>query len=300
MAIDRSRVAALRAAADAHVKPLSLLMLQAVGAGRKALPLAAIEAALAAGRASGVLRAAEPAVSALRSRLEGRTGGKAPARKGLAKVLADAQAAGGAAGRFCALNGVPVPCSTSGSVRVSFDEMNPAAFEWAGTRSAALVTEVTASTREAIRAIVQRAFAEGLPPREAAKLIRDVIGLTSRDARAVQRRYEAAIRGGLSPQAAQDAAKRYADQLHRRRALVIARTETIAASNAGQQELWRQAVEAKQLKKSQRKAWIATGDERTCPQCGPMDGQTVPVLESFSLGDPPAHPLCRCTTGLVT
>ena len=66
-----------------------------------------------------------------------------------------------------------------------FARTNQRALEWARARSAQLVTEVNAATREAIREIIGLAFEEGLPPREAARLLRDVIGLHSRDAAAV-------------------------------------------------------------------------------------------------------------------
>jgi SPP1 gp7 family putative phage head morphogenesis protein len=41
--------------------------------------------------------------------------------------------------------------------------------------------------------------------------------------------------------------------------------------------------------------WLATLDERTCPRCGPLDGQTW-KLDDPALRRPPEHPRCRCTT----
>lgn len=185
-----------------------------------------------------------------------------------------------------------------GTLWFGFDQTNPQAIQWARLRSAQLVTAISDDARAAIRRLVGEAFESGIPPRELAGLIRNTIGLTERDALAVMNRQLKLMAQGMSPERAAALAKKYADQLHRARALMIARTETMAASNEGQQELWRQAVDAKQLSKSMRKQWIATGDERTCPTCGPLDGTTVPVLEDFPLGNPPAHPLCRCTIGL--
>ncbi len=87
------------------------------------------------------------------------------------------------------------------------------------------------------------------------------------------------------------------------RAEMIARTETMRASNEGQQEAWDQAVTAGLLTGNEQQEWITADDEATCPICDPMDGVTVGLDEMFEVdGDeidgPPAHPNCRCTLGL--
>jgi len=94
----------------------------------------------------------------------------------------------------------------------------------------------------------------------------------------------------------------------RARATLIARTETLKASNRGGLIGMMQSgvVEGKQ--------WLATMDNRTCPQCESMDGATMPLEKAyFSQGEtaeiagteqsfdyeeiqhPPLHPDCRCT-----
>lgn len=187
-----------------------------------------------------------------------------------------------------------------GSVRFAFDATNPQALRWAETRSSRLIVDITREQRLAVREIIGRAFAEQIPPRETAKLIRSVVGLTDRDANAVMRRQLDLMADGVSPAEAQRQAERYAGELHRARALTIARTETMAASNAGQQALWNQAVTSGRLSARMQKIWLSTYDERTCPQCQLLEGETVLVEEEFSSGgNPPAHPLCRCSMGLV-
>ncbi len=45
------------------------------------------------------------------------------------------------------------------------------------------------------------------------------------------------------------------------------------------------------------KTWATAEDERVCPICLPLDGQTVPIKQNFD-GDlryPPAHVMCRCS-----
>lgn len=189
-------------------------------------------------------------------------------------------------------------CET-GYFAMRFNETNPRAVRWAKNRSARLVVEITREARVAIRRVIERAFIEGIPPAQAGRLIRSIVGLTERDALAVMRRQVELMQDGYTPSRAQAMAEAYARKLHRARALTIARTETMAASNHGQQELWDQAVERGYIPSTFQKMWITQLDEFTCPICAPMNGVRVGVQESFSIGDPPAHPRCRCTMGLV-
>ena len=112
-------------------------------------------------------------------------------------------------------------------------------------------------------------------------------------------------------------------RLIRFRAETIARTETIRAANMGQQLVWDEALDSNLLPETAEKVWMATGDDRTCPICAVLDGQTIGIRGDFAItrratsftrdGDtfrvgntaalktpttsrtPPAHPRCRCT-----
>lgn len=93
------------------------------------------------------------------------------------------------------------------------------------------------------------------------------------------------------------------------RAVVVARTESMGARNAGRQDAFRAVAEesGEQLEK----LWLATSDNRTRPNHRQADGQRVPleapfVVGGFGLmfpGDPsgPAQEViqCRCTMLLV-
>ncbi len=207
------------------------------------------------------------------------------------------------------------PCLTR------FDRTNPRAVEWARDRSSKLVREITRETRAAIRATIARAFEQGLPPRRAARLLRSVVGLTERQAGWVLDLEEAIAngnpgtlvkagktrvripKGGANSSFIQRASDRYAQRLHRARTLLIARTETIAASNQGQIMLWSQAVQRGELKSDTTREWITTPDDRLCPYCMAMDGQTRGLEEQFnsdlgSVDAPPLHPACRCAIGV--
>ncbi|CAB4190440.1 Phage head morphogenesis domain containing protein [uncultured Caudovirales phage] len=181
-----------------------------------------------------------------------------------------------------------------GTFAMSFDMTNPEALAWAQVRSAELVTAIQDEARATIRAIVTDGFESGMAPRDMAKLIRSTVGLTERDARAVARRFSE-----LSADGVKDAlvkSERYAAKLLRSRSMTIARTETMRASNEGQQQLWNQALNQGYLTGKERKTWIAADP---CPICAPMDGAITGIKEQFAIPGPPAHPNCRCTVGLI-
>lgn len=215
---------------------------------------------------------------------------------------------------------------------MAFDRTMPEAIEWARNHSAELVTSVTAETREGIRRAIVRAFEEGIAPREASRIIKQIVGLRPDQVDAVlnarRRLLDAAARatqtgravsvkipgaprgvlkvppGGLTPERMQATLKRYSERQLRQRALLIARTETIAASNAGQLLQWEQAVRDGLLRGTEQKRWSTARDERTCPVCRPLDGVTVPMDATFPsrngpLKAPPAHPNCRCSIVLA-
>ena len=82
----------------------------------------------------------------------------------------------------------------------------------------------------------------------------------------------------------------YVNQATQYRAKREARTTiTETASQAHKESYDRHGVKMYQFK--------ATYDERTCPVCGSMDGNKVPVKEAKAGRNyPPMHPNCRCTT----
>lgn len=103
----------------------------------------------------------------------------------------------------------------------------------------------------------------------------------------------------------------------RNRAVVVARTETIGALNAGRTDAF--TAVTTELGEAMEQMWLATADERTRPTHAAADGQRVPVGSPFMLGADPVtgfagHPLafpgdptgpaheviqCRCSTLLV-
>jgi hypothetical protein len=189
----------------------------------------------------------------------------------------------------------------------SFDMLNPRAVDWLSVNSASLVTGVTDNTVEALRYILRRSFVDGIPPRDAAVLIRKVVGLLPQHATAVYNYRQELIAKGMVPRRIDDLVEGYADRLLTFRAEMIARTETIRAASMGQHEGWRQAVGDGLLDPARtRRKWIVTPDDRLSrDRCAPMAGQQRGLEEEFQTGlgnyvlTPPSGPNCRCAVGLV-
>lgn len=171
---------------------------------------------------------------------------------------------------------------------------NPFTTEWLKTRGSELITEVTEQVKLTVRAVIRQAHTDGWTIPEQSKRIRDVVGLHSRQERAVQAYYDRLVAHG-----ADDVEKkiaRYADQLHRQRGELIARTETMSALNAGTTASWHVAEDAGLVPAGTEKEWVAGRTDRTCPQCAGLFGKRVPLKAKFPGGyvAPPAHPGCRC------
>lgn len=188
-------------------------------------------------------------------------------------------------------------------IGMRFDLVDQAMVLQARQHGARLVVEVTQETRRAIREIVARSFSEGITPRDTAKLLREVVGLTSRQAKTVLKYRRALVKRGVSPADVERRTAAYGKRLVRQRAMVIARTETIAAATRGQLETWRVAQRVGLLPQAAMKVWITTPDDRLCRFCRAMDGQLVPLNAQFAgwrgyVDGPPLHPRCRCAVAV--
>jgi hypothetical protein len=187
----------------------------------------------------------------------------------------------------------------------SFRHVSATAVRTAELAAGARVVSITNRVRQLIRAEVVRSVKGEQTPQQAAKAIARVVGLTPRQARALSRQRDAMIAAGATERAADAWAAKEAARRIRERAKVIARTEAIAASNAGQIAAWKALQGQGLIPPDAQKRWVVTRDDRLCPVCAPMAGQTVPVgaeFESLPLGRilaPPLHPRCRCTVVLA-
>lgn len=193
-------------------------------------------------------------------------------------------------------------------LRMRFDLLNPRAVDFLRRYDFALVQELTSATTEGLRSIMVRAFDEGIPPRRAAREIRDTVGLTRRMEQAVAN-YRAELRAaGRDTDQVDRMTARYRRQVLNRRALNIARTETVRAANEGLLEQERQMREAAILGDDARRMWTVTRDDRLCEICAAIpglnkQGRTLDEPFATPLGNvmtPPAHPSCRCVVRTVS
>jgi len=137
--------------------------------------------------------------------------------------------------------------------------------------------------------------------------IREIVGLTSRQAQAVTNFRAGLMADGIEGALLDKRVGKYAAAQLRYRGTMIARTETLTASNAGQSELWLQARDGGLLPSDQKRSWILTPDERLCVvTCEPMEEAEVGIEEPWTLPDgrtvmipQQAHPDCRCGQSLV-
>jgi hypothetical protein len=191
-------------------------------------------------------------------------------RKTLLPILAQILATSGQA----ALDRIPKKTRQAADkphVDIRFDQTNPDAVEWVKEHGAELIKGISDSTRQQVQDAIEAAFEDkDVDLTALAQEIGDIIGDDD---------------GSRSD--------------------TIARTETMDASNAGQQEGWQQAVEAGLLNGDEKQVWIVTDDERLCPICEDFADATAALDENFEsksgeeADGPPAHPNCRCTVGLV-
>lgn len=200
------------------------------------------------------------------------------------------------AGADVALDAAPLAAIPEAArVALAFDLTNPAAVAWTQQHGAELVRGISDRSREGIRRILVEAFEDGLTADEQARRIRELIGLTDRQAAQLEN-YRRTL-DDLTDDERETLVGRLYRRLIRDRAETIARTESIAAASAGQDLLWQEAVLRGDLLAGEwERFWITTPDDRLCPICLPLDGQRAAIGGVFPSGvaNPPQHPRCRC------
>jgi len=189
----------------------------------------------------------------------------------------------------------------------NFNPMADGIKNWTETKSAEFVTNVTQAQHDGLRAVVKRAARlENRNVDSLARTVRSMVGLTRQQAEANFNYYENLLNNGVKEKKAQELAIRYAARQHRYRGYNIARTELAFAYNQGAYEGVKQAQAAGYMK-DVVKIWCTAEDERTCEECGALEGKIVNMDDDFDIQTklskvrtptikkvPPAHPSCRC------
>lgn len=246
---------------------------------------------------------------------------------GIAPPLRNAVAAGAVVG----LKDVP----TKGGVALSFDLLNPRSVDFLQNYPFTEINQINSTTLEGIRDISLQAFNEGIPPKQAARMIQDSIGLTPKQMRIVNnfrtqleerefgtstapknrmrlspteraRAQTHILEDTLTPKQVDNLVDKYHNRLINMRAEAIARTELSRAANFGQQEVWRQGIDEGFLDPDTfRRFWVYTHDDRVRrehTQVPGLNSEGVAIGEDFTLPgggtihSPPWGVNCRCTT----
>lgn len=304
-------VLAVRKVADRYTSRMARAFLDAVALGEAALDDDLVAHGIETGNRSYVDAATTAAMGVFAGALN----------RTLPPLIGEAMAAAGnaAAGKARLRRADGIVTAAANPLRsLRFDLTNQRAVDYIRTRGAALVTRVSERTRRAIRSILERSFTQGFSAREAARLIRERIGLSAPQSEALWNLREAIKANpgrkvwagsmpirvpaeGASREFIERRAAQYRSRLLNQRAITIAQSESMAASNAGQLDLWRQAIDKGLLYSDVTKRWIETPDERLCDECASIAASgDVPINEPFPGGfdGPPAHIFCRCGIGI--
>lgn len=200
---------------------------------------------------------------------------------------------------------------------------------------AALIEGLDQDAQQTVLDAILSGVRAGDTPEAIVNDIRDVIGLTERQAVAVSNlrtmleanSSDALSRALLSPgdagtiraaiaageplglDAIDEIVGNYADNSLAYRADMIAQTESVRASNLGLQDAYMQAIDRGVFPADAvRKFWLTALDERVCEICRPIPldhPEGISMDDAFDTSDgtidyPPAHPLCRCSIQVVT
>ena len=165
-----------------------------------------------------------------------------------------------------------------------------------------LVRELTAQQSSALQAALRAGINQGLPPKRIAASLRGSIGLTGQQAAAVanyrsllanlngqalqralrDKRFDGTIKRAivagkpLSDQQVDRMVERYEQRMLAHRAKVIGSTEALSAVNAGEAEMWRQAVDRGLNPRTVEQQWHPLF-RNTRDSHADMAGQTRPL-----------------------
>lgn len=181
-------------------------------------------------------------------------------------------------------------------------EVQALAAEWARTNALQLAEHITLRTADGVRVVLANGLERGLSVDEITRDIRAMVGNTVRDTRAVMRMRTRLEVRELAVSRIDSMVRGYSNRLIRARAGSIARTEINRARNVATTETWEAMKTRGDLDVEAKRIWIEAGG---CPICQalamhPPVGMREPFQSSLGpLMQPPAHPRCRCSQGLV-
>ena len=172
---------------------------------------------------------------------------------------------------------------------------------WLKTHGGELITQLSEESRRAVAAIILHGQAERMLPRDMAKQVRPLIGLTELQAQANvnyrEKVYRTYIENGatsfVAAAQADKAALKYAGKQHRYRAETIVHTELAFAYNRGAHMGVSQAIAGGLMGRCEM-VWSTAGTNRVCSRCLALKDTVVGHTDESGVTLPPLHPRCRC------
>lgn len=183
-----------------------------------------------------------------------------------------------------------------------YAEAGEHAADMAATHAKHLAVLLGESSAQAVLEGYQAGMNQGLTPEVAWRRAAAGFGLTSRDMRsfltsAQTEGYQTTL---LTPRATNTL-----QMALTRRADLMGRDETFAATSVARVVGWLADVAAGRIPPTAKKKWVTAEDEKVCPLCGAMNGRVKPLDEPFTLPNgskvyaPLVHVNCRCVVQLV-
>lgn len=218
----------------------------------------------------------------------------------------------------------PLQTGSLGPLVIRFQGRHPRAETWIRNRSSMLIREISNTQRTVIRETIEAGLKANRNPRSVAldlvgrmqgnQRTGGVVGLTRRQMRAVLRKREEMIAQGVSRITVENETRTAMNRALLRRGETIARTEMIAALNAGRYEGMQQLVDSGRVSADQIVVkWSSTMDSRTRDTHRGMNGNVVPFGQPFitpsgallrfpgdtAFGAPASETInCRCFAGI--
>ena len=275
MASQKDIYEAVQASADRYTKPMRIAVLKALKALREGVDVQEVARLLEAGR---VVNAAVLPLNLMQD--------------ALLSAVAILRTVFGNAGQAV---------ETTWGIKVGFALHNPYIEQAMAQRAAGLITNLSVQAEQTLRAVLVQAVADEVTWPEAAKLVKPLIGLSDNQAISMLKLRTQLLVQGVAPSRVITQVAKRTNELTTLRAETIARTELLAAANGAQQTLWEMAEAQGVVKPGAKRKWIVTPDDRLCPRCAEMQGQTVGLSAMFTqpstgrqVPHPPLHPRCRC------
>lgn len=169
-------------------------------------------------------------------------------------------------------------------------EVNELAAELAKDAAGSLITGLSKTKRRVVANVIAKGIDQGWSDTVLQARIAEVVGLSPRDANALENARQGLIAQGLSPGRVSKQVAAYQKRLVRRRAAVIAQHEVRKMVNDAQRILWLQQQHDGDLSPYAVRVVKINPASNTCPICKAQNGRRHSLKDDYG---PPVSPgLC--------